>query len=186
MIKLRDLITEDIVFPDKFMAEIRRAEKETGKKFKVPSSTKKLCMQVKKDGFHKLDYKGKPGGKARKPESLMYQAYAFVQGWGHSKYKNPWDWRSDKSQPVLHNIQTSSIYTSLFDYDYLQYQVTTDIHASQVVSHVMPGDKDVEPAYYLVKDYLNSFGTRGKSRRNEDIVINKVGWWLKKNKVKTR
>ena len=65
-------------------------------------------------------------------------------------------------------------------------QVTTDIQASQVVSHVMPGDKDVEPAYYLVKDYLNSFGTRGKSRRNEDIVINKVGWWLKKNKVKTR
>ena len=83
MIKLKDLITEDIVFPDKFMAEIRRAEKETGKKFKVPSSTKKLCMQVKKDGFHKLDYKGKPGGKAREPESLMYQAYAFVQGWGH-------------------------------------------------------------------------------------------------------
>ena len=35
MIKLRDLITEDIVFPDKFMKEIRRAEKETGKKFKV-------------------------------------------------------------------------------------------------------------------------------------------------------
>ena len=115
----------------------------------------------------------------------MYQAYAFVQGWGHSKYKNHWDWRSDKSQPVLHNIQTSSIYTSLFDYDYLQYQVTTDIQASKVVSHVI-GDKDVEPAYYLVKDYLNSFGTRGKSRRNEDIVINKVGWWLNKNKVKTR
>ena len=113
----------------------------------------------------------------------MYQAYAFVQGWGHSKYKNPWDWRSDKSQPVLHNIQTSSIYTSLFDYDYLQYQVTTDIQASQVVSHVMPGDKDVEPRT-IVKDYLNSFGT--VVRVVGMIVINKVGWWLNKNKVKTR
>ena len=59
MIKLRDLITEDIVFPDKFMKEIRRAEKETGKKFKVPSSTKNFVCKVKKDGFHKLDYKGK-------------------------------------------------------------------------------------------------------------------------------
>ena len=88
MIKLVDLITE-IVFPDKFMKEIRRAEKETGKKFKIPSSTKKLCMQAKKDGFHQFDYEGKKSGKARKPESLMYQAYAFVQGWGHSKYKNP-------------------------------------------------------------------------------------------------
>jgi len=184
MIKLKNLITE-IVFPDKFMAEIRRAEKETGKKFKIPSSTKKLCMDAKKDGFHKLDYLGKPG-KARKPESLMYQAYAFVQGWGHSKYKNPWDWRSDKSQPVLHNIQTSSIYTSLFDYDYLKYHVTTDLQASQIVANIIPGDDDVEPAYYLVKDFLNAFDARGKNRRDEDIVINKVNWWLKKNKVKTR
>ena len=40
----------------------------TGKKFKIPSSTKKLCMMAKKDGFHKIDYTGKPG-KARKPES---------------------------------------------------------------------------------------------------------------------
>ena len=66
MIKLKDLIVE-IVFPDDFMKEIKRAEKETGKRFKVPSSTKKLCMMAKKDGFHKLDYLGKPG-KARKPD----------------------------------------------------------------------------------------------------------------------
>ena len=51
MIKLKDLIVE-IVFPDDFMKEITRAEKETGKSFKVPSSTKKLCMMAKKDGFH--------------------------------------------------------------------------------------------------------------------------------------
>jgi hypothetical protein len=184
MIKLKDLIVE-IVFPDDFMKEIKRAEKATGKKFKVPSSTKKLCMMAKKDGFHKIDYTGKPG-KARKPDSLMYQGYAFIMGWGHTKYKNPWDWRSDRSQPVLQNIQNSSIYTSLFDYDFLQYHVTTDLQASQVVANIRPGSKDEEPAYYLVKDYLNSFGTRGKSRRDEEILINKVDWWLKKNKVETR
>ena len=185
MILLKDLLVERIVLPDEFMREIKRAEKETGKKFKVPSSTKKLCMKAKKDGFHKLDYLGKPG-KARKPESLMYQGYAFVQGWGHSKYKNKWDWRSDKSQPVLQNIQNSSIFSSLFDYDYLEYHVKTDLQASQVVANIRPGSKDVEPAYYLVKDYLNAFGARGKNRRDEDILTNKVHWWLTKNKVKTR
>lgn len=184
MIKLKDLIVE-IVFPDDFMKEIKRAEKETGKKFKIPSSTKKLCMMAKKDGFHKLDYLGKPG-KARKPESLMYQGYAFILGWGHSKYKNNWDWRSDKSQPVLQNIQNSSIYTSLFDYDFLQYHVTTDLQASQVVANIRPREKDVEPAFYLVKDYLNAFGTRGNNKRDEEILINKVDWWLNKNKVETR
>ena len=184
MIKLKDLIIERFVLTDDFMREMKRAEKETGKKFKVPSSTKKLCMMAKKDGFHKLDYLGKPG-KARKPESLMYQAYAFVQGWGHSKYKNKWDWRDDRSQPVLSNIQNSSIFTSLFDYDYLQYHVTTDLQASQVVGNLYKGQKNVEPAYYLVKDYLNSFGGRGRGGRDEDILINKVDWWLKKNKVKT-
>ena len=101
MIKLKSLLNE-IVFPDDFMKEINRAEKETGKKFKIPSSTKKLCMMAKKDGFHKLDYLGKPG-KAREPNKLMYQAYAFVQGWGHSKLQRyDWDWRE---------IQTSIIWT---------------------------------------------------------------------------
>lgn len=184
MIKLKSLLTE-IVFHDDFMKEIKRAEKETGKKFKIPSSTKKLCMMAKKDGFHKLDYLGKKSGKAREPNKLMYQAYAFVQGWGHSKYKNNWDWRSDKSQPVLQNIQNSSIYTSLFDYDYLRGHVTTDLQASQIVANIMPGSKDEEPAYYLVKDYLNSFGSqRGGDR--ESMLVNKVEWWLKKNKVQTR
>ena len=184
MIKLKDLIIERIVLPDEFMREMKRAEKETGKKFKVPSSTKKLCMMAKKDGFHKIDYTGKPG-KARKPESLMYQGYAFVQGWGHSKYKNPWDWRSDKSQPVLQNIQNSSIFSSLFDYEYLEYHVKTYIQASQEVANIRHGSNDVEPAYYLVKDFWSSFGL-SRSHRNFDVVVNKVEWWLDKNKVETR
>ena len=184
VIKLKSLLNE-IVFHDDFMKEIKRAEKETGKKFKIPSSTKKLCMMAKKDGFHKIDYQGKASGKAREPNKLMYQAYAFVQGWGHSKYKNNWAWRSDKSQPVLQNIQNSSIYTSLFDYDYLRGHVTTDLQASQIVANIMPGSKDEEPAYYLVKDYLNSFNSqRGGDR--ESMLVNKVEWWLKKNKVQTR
>ena len=44
MIKLKDLIIERIVTPDEFMREMKRAEKETGKKFKVPSSTKAFFL----------------------------------------------------------------------------------------------------------------------------------------------
>ena len=43
-----------------------------GKKFKIPSSTQKLCLEAMKDGFHKIDYQGKVG-KARKPKELMYK-----------------------------------------------------------------------------------------------------------------
>ena len=43
MIKLKKLLTESrIVTESDFMKEINRAEKATGKKFKVPSRTKKL------------------------------------------------------------------------------------------------------------------------------------------------
>ena len=55
-----------------------------------------------------------------------------------------------------------------------------------MVANIRPGSNDVEPAYYLVKNYLNGFGVRGKNRRDEEILINKVHWWLKKNKVETR
>ena len=30
------------------------------------------------------------------------------------------------------------------------------------------------------------FGARGKNRENEKILINKVEWWLNKNKVQTK
>ena len=53
-----------IVTPSEFMKEIKRAEKATGKKFKIPSGTQKLCLEAMKDGFHKIDYQGKVG-KAR-------------------------------------------------------------------------------------------------------------------------
>ena len=87
---------------------------------------------------------------------------------------------------ILNWIYSSGKYSSPFDYDYLKYHVTTDIQASQVVANIRPGSKNEEPAYYLVKDYLNMFGARGKNRENEKILINKVEWWLNKNKVQTK
>ena len=66
MIKIKKLLTESrIVTESDFMKEINRAEKATGKKFKVPSRTKKLCMEVKKDGFQQLEYQGKKSGYFR-------------------------------------------------------------------------------------------------------------------------
>jgi hypothetical protein len=88
MIKLKELIVERIVTESDFMKIINQAKKETGAKVKIPSGTKKLCKEVMKEGFHRLDYKGKPG-KKRQPTNLMYQYYAYVQGWGHSKFKSP-------------------------------------------------------------------------------------------------
>jgi len=184
MIKLKELIVERIVTHSDFHKVINMAKKATGAKPKIPSKTIKLCKEVMKDGFHKLDYRGKPG-KKRQPTNLMYQYYAYVQGWGHSKYKNDWDWRSDKGDKILNWVQTSGYNDGIFDYDYLKYHVNTDMQASQVVGNIRPGSKDEEPAYYLVKDYLNSFSTR-RGGRDEDMLVAKVQWWLDKNKVETR
>ena len=183
MIKLKSLLSESTMSPSDFKVVIDAAKKATGTKEKIASGTIKLCTQVKKDGFHKIDYKGKPG-KAREPHKLMYQYYAYVQGWGHSKYKNDFAWRSDKGDKLLNWIQTSGKYSSPYDYDYLKKHVNSDMQASQIVSDIRPGSKDSEPAYYLVKSYYNAFG----SERNtyvHDQVINKVAWWLKKHKVET-
>lgn len=182
MIKLKSLLNE-FVTPSDFMKSLKRAEKETGKKGKIPSGTIKLCNEVKKAGFNKLDYLGKPG-KARETNKPMYQYYAYIQGWGHSDFKNPSDWwqKGAKKDPILKWFRDNN--HSAFDYDFLLKAVNSDMQANQIIGNIRPGSKDVEPAYYLVKSYYNSFG----SNRNtyvHDQVVNKVDWWLKKNKVKT-
>ena len=186
MIKLKGLIVERIVTQSDFMRIINQAKKETGAKVKIPSGTKKLCKEVMKEGFHRLDYKGKPG-KKRYPTNLMYQYYAYVQGWGHSKFKGPADWflKGVKFDPILKWIYENDYYSNPFDYDYLKYHVDSDMQSNQIVGNIRPGSKDVEPAYYLVKDFWNSFGM-SRSHRNFDVVVNKVEWWLDRNKVETR
>ena len=111
MIKLKELIIERIVTQSDFMKIINQAKKETGAKVKIPSGTKKLCKEVMKEGFHRLDYKGKPG-KKRYPTNLMYQYYAYVQGWGHSKFKGPADWflKGSKFDPILKWIYEDDYY----------------------------------------------------------------------------
>ena len=186
MIKLKGLIVERIVTQSDFMKIINQAKKETGKNDKIPSKTKSMCADVMKYGIHKLDYKGKPS-KARQPKKLMYQYYAYVQGWGHSKFKSPADWflKGSKFDPILKWIYEDDYYSNPFDYDYLKYHVDSDMQSNQIVGNIRPGSKDVEPAYYLVKDFWNSFGM-SRSHRNFDVVVNKVEWWLDKNNVETR
>ena len=101
MIKLKDLIVEYTVTQGDFIKWHNQARKETGSNDKIPSKTKQMCNEVMKHGFHKLDYEGKKKSKARDPKNLMYQYYAYVQGWGHSKFKGPADWTFEKSDKIL-------------------------------------------------------------------------------------
>ena len=47
-----------------------------------------------------------------------------------------------------------------------------------MVTNIRPGSKDVEPNNTICKRLFN--GTRGKNRRDDDILTNKVHWWLNK------
>ena len=91
MFKLKDLLFERTMSTSDFMKNLNAAKKETGAKDKIPAGTKRLCNEVQKAGFHKIDYRGKVG-LARKPKEPFYQYYAYVQGWGHRAFKGPADW----------------------------------------------------------------------------------------------
>ena len=184
MFKLKDLLFERTMSTSDFMKNLNAAKKETGAKDKIPAGTKRLCNEVQKAGFHKIDYRGKVG-LARKPKEPFYQYYAYVQGWGHSAFKGPADWflKGTKKDKILDWFYRNA--HSSFSYSYLQGHVNTDMQAYQITANIIPGSKDVEPGYYLTKDYFKSFGMYTDRNRDFDMAVVKVDWWLKKNKVET-
>ena len=58
--------------------------------------------------------------------------------------------------------------------------------AYQITANIAPGSKDVEPAFYLAKDYFKSFDKYTSRNAEFDMAVVKVEWWLNKNKVETR
>ena len=167
MIKLKDLLIESFVMKSKFKKIISQATKESGKKPKIPSDTKKLAQSVKRLGINKK-------------VDDMYLYYAYVQGWGGS-FKSISDWLFQTKDKNLLWIRQNKWDT--FGDDYLSYTVNTDMMAAQLVGDLYKGQKGVEDAYYLVKDYFNSFGmSRGRSF---DKTVDKVSDWMKKNKIET-
>ena len=91
MIKLKDILTEVIITTSEFDSVVNQAKKETGQNHKIPSKTKQMCKEVGKYKINVYDYKGNKS-KKRDVNGLMYQYYAYVQGWRHGKFKGPADW----------------------------------------------------------------------------------------------
>jgi hypothetical protein len=184
MIKLKSLLTEVIVTTSEFDSVIKQAKKETGQNHKIPSKTKQMCKEVGKYKINVYDYKGNKG-KKRDVNGLMYQYYAYVQGWGHGKFKGPSDWflKGGKFDKILGWIYENG-YNRYFDYSYLKSHVSSDLQAVQIVSDIRKGD-EVEPAYYLAKDYYNSFA-QSRNSNVFDQVVSKVDAWLEDNKIETR
>ena len=184
MIKLKDILTEVIITDGSFDSMINQAKKETGQNHKIPSKTKQMCKEVGKYKVNVYDYKGNKG-KKRDVNGLMYQYYAYVQGWGHGKFKGPSDWflKGGKFDKILGWIYENG-YNRYFDYGYLKDHVSSDLQTAQIVGDVRKGD-EVEPAYYLAKDYYNSFA-QSRTSNVFDQVVNKIDAWLKDNKIETR
>ena len=183
MIKLKSLLSEVIITTGEFDSVVNQAKKETGQNHKIPSKTKQMCKEVGKYKVNVYDYKGNKG-KKRDVNGLMYQYYAYVQGWGHGKFKGPSDWflKGGKFDKILGWIYENG-YNRYFDYSYLKSHVSSDLQTAQIVSDIRKGD-EVEPAYYLAKDYYNSFA-QSRNSNVFDQVVNKVDSWLKDNKIET-
>ena len=184
MIKLKSLLTEVIVTTSEFDSVVKQAKKETGQNHKIPSKTKQMCKEVGKYKVNAYDYKGNKG-KKRDVNGLMYQYYAYVQGWGHGKFKGPADWflKGIKFDKILEWMYEHG-HNHYFDYSYLKSHVSSDLQTAQIVGDIRKGD-DVEPAYYLAKDYYNSFA-QSRNSNVFDQVVSKVDAWLKDNKIETR
>jgi len=184
MIKLKSLLSEAIVTTGEFDSVVKQAKKETGQNHKIPSKTKQMCKEVGKYKINAYDYKGNKG-KKRDVNGLMYQYYAYVQGWGHGKFKGPADWflKGIKFDKILEWMYEHG-HNHYFDYSYLRSHVSSDLQTAQIVGDIRKGD-DVEPAYYLAKDYYKSFA-QSRNSNVFDQVVNKVDAWLKDNKIETR
>ena len=184
MIKLKTLLSEVIITTREFDSVVDQAKKETGQNHKIPSKTKQMCKEVGKYKVNVYDYKGNKS-KKRDVNGLMYQYYAYVQGWGHGKFKGPSDWflKGGKFDKILGWIYENG-YNRYFDYSYLKSHVSSDLQTAQIVSDIRKGD-EVEPAYYLAKDYYNSFA-QSRNSNVFDQVVSKVDAWLKDNKIETR
>jgi len=184
VIKLKTLLSEVIITTREFDSVVNQAKKETGQNHKIPSKTKQMCKEVGKYKVNVYDYKGNKS-KKRDVNGLMYQYYAYVQGWGHGKFKGPSDWflKGGKFDKILGWIYENG-YNRYFDYSYLKSHVSSDLQTAQIVSDIRKGD-EVEPAYYLAKDYYNSFA-QSRNSNVFDQVVNKVDGWLKDNKIETR
>ena len=183
MIKLKTLLSEVIITTREFDSVVNQAKKETGQNHKIPSKTKQMCKEVGKYKINVYDYKGNKS-KKRDVNGLMYQYYAYVQGWGHGKFKGPSDWflKGGKFDKILGWIYENG-YNRYFDYSYLKSHVSSDLQTAQIVGDIRKGDL-VEPAYYLAKDYYNSFA-QSRTSNVFDQVVNKVDAWLKDNKIET-
>ena len=184
MIKLKSLLTEVIITTSEFDSVVKQAKKETGQNHKIPSKTKQMCKEVGKYKVNVYDYKGNKG-KKRDVNGLMYQYYAYVQGWGHGKFKGPADWflKGIKFDKILEWMYEHG-HNHYFDYSYLRSHVSSDLQTAQIVSDIRKGD-EVEPAYYLAKSYYNAFGSN-RDNNVFDQAVNKVDAWLKDNKIETR
>ena len=184
MIKLKDLLSEVIITISEFDSVVKQAKKETGQNHKIPSKTKQMCKEVGKYKINAYDYKGNKS-KKRDVNGLMYQYYAYVQGWGHGKFKGPSDWflKGPKFDKILGWLSDNG-YNRYFDYGYLKDHVNSDLQAAQIVSGIRPKSKDVEAAYYQAKSYYNAFGSN-RSSNVFDQVVNKVDAWMKDNGVET-
>jgi hypothetical protein len=184
MIKLKTLLSEVIITTSEFDSVVNQAKKETGQNHKIPSKTKQMSKEVGKYKINVYDYKGNKS-KKRDVNGLMYQYYAYVQGWGHGKFNGPSDWflKGTKFDKILGWMYKNG-YNRYFDYSYLKDHVSSDLQTAQIVGDIRKGD-DVEPAYYLAKDYYNSFA-QSRTSNVFDQVVNKVDAWLKDNKIETR
>ena len=61
-------------------------------------------------------------------------------------------------------------------------------YAAEVISYIedkVANEEEIEPAYYEVKQYFNSFGMDYNRNRVLNWAVQYVEEWLKKNKVNT-
>ena len=142
MIKLKSLLTEVIITTSEFDSVVKQAKKETGQNHKIPSKTKQMCKEVGKYKVNVYDYKGNKG-KKRDVNGLMYQYYAYVQGWGHGKFKGPADWflKGIKFDKILEWMYEHG-HNHYFDYSYLRSHVSSDLQTAQIVSDIRKDDEN--------------------------------------------
>lgn len=183
MKKAKDIIADAYRNETEFLNVIDKAAEETGASLKVPKKTIELCKNVGKYKINQLSLSGKKSGR-RDVSSLYYQWYAYTLGWGHKEFTRFELATSKVKNPIIRKVyEMDSL--SIFTEDVFQSHVQSDMETYQIVANMSKGDTGVEPAYYLTKDYYNTFGLAVNNNRSFNNTMAKVSGWMEMNNIET-
>ena len=145
--------------------EISTWEKEFGK-LPIPKKIKDISKEMAKAGFIRKDTK-----------SVQAKLWIGLEGIS-------WIEMKEKFGDIVGKFYGGQFYNAMTN----TMAEKAAYYAYEVSNHIedrVANDEEVEPAYYMMKEYFNSFGLNTNRNKLFDRAVKELESWIKNNKIET-